>query len=125
MINILIKAVIFLIAIFATDWLLPGIAFKSIGTGFSVAILLAGINIFVKPILRLLTLEMTLLTLGVFPLILNTAIVLFVAYSVEGFAIFAQTFIFKLFWAFMFSVVLSAVNVLLEKFTKLDDIKFY
>lgn len=72
-----------------------------------VAIIMAIINTFVKPIITLLTLPINLLTLGLFSFIINGILILFISGIVDGFQV--QNFG----WAVIFSIVLSIISSLL------------
>ena len=65
---------------------IPGVIVESAYIAIIVALLLAVINVTLKPILLLLTLPINILTLGLFTFIINAAIVWFLATFVAGFA---------------------------------------
>lgn len=65
----------------------PGITVDSFYTAVIAAVILGLFNAILKPILVLLTLPITLLTLGLFSLVINAALFLFAASFVEGFAV--------------------------------------
>ena len=65
--------------------ILPGVGVDSWTTAIIVAFLLSIINVFVKPVLTVLTLPITILTMGLFYLVLNVLIIMFVANVVPGF----------------------------------------
>lgn len=80
---------------------MPGVHVDSFMTALLVALVLGLLNIFVKPILVLFTLPVTILTLGLFLLVINAIIILITDALVDGFAI-------ANFWnALLFSLVLS------------------
>ncbi|OGD84561.1 hypothetical protein A2165_02535 [Candidatus Curtissbacteria bacterium RBG_13_40_7] len=83
LINILVTAVI----VFATAYLIPGFEVQSFWAAVVVALVLAVLNAFVKPILTILTLPITILTLGLFSLIISAIILLLTAWLVPGFSI--------------------------------------
>lgn len=72
------------------------------------AIVLAILNLIVKPILSILSLPVTVLTLGLFALIINTLIVLLADYLTDGITIDG------FWWALIFSVLLSIVSSVLD-----------
>jgi putative membrane protein len=87
---------------------LPGIHVASWWTALGVAIILALLNIFVKPLLIFFTLPLTIVTLGLFLLVINAIIVLLASKLVSGFAV-------EGFWyALLFSVVLSFIKSILD-----------
>ena len=81
--NILVTAII----VFATAYLVPGFKVESFWTAVVVALVLAVLNAFVKPILTILTLPITLLTLGLFSLVISAVILLLTTWLVPGFSI--------------------------------------
>jgi putative membrane protein len=67
--------------------LFSGLAFDQLGTLIAAALLLGIVNAVVRPLLLLLTLPLTVLTLGFFLLVINAAMVGLVAWLLEGFSI--------------------------------------
>ncbi len=66
---------------------LPGVALDSVTTAFVAALVLGLLNTFLKPVLIFFTLPITILTLGLFLLVINTTLVGLAAYVLPGFAI--------------------------------------
>lgn len=93
------------IGIFIIGYLLPGVKIKSFFTALGVAILLAVVNTLVKPILLFLTFPITLITFGLFILVINALMLMLVDALVEGMKI--RNFG----WAFLFSLLLSLLNL--------------
>lgn len=118
MLNVIVRALVFVVAIFVTDWLLPGVAIKTLEAGLWVAFFLVIINTFIRPIISFFTLPVTLLTLGFFPLVLNTIFILIIAYVVDGFSIFAATPIFVFLRALTFGLLLTIVQFILNQVAK-------
>jgi len=120
--KILIRWVITGLALFAAAWLVPGIVVE--GDGWTVyavmAIILALINAIVRPILKLLTCPLIILTLGVFVLVINGFTLWLaseiaqswfnVGYSVEGFGA-----------AFLGGLIVSVVSVILSALVREED----
>ena len=97
------------IAIGIAAYLVPGVAVTWV-SAFVLVIVLAFINIFIKPVIKLLTLPINILTLGIFSLVLNALFILLVAKFVPGFSVVG-------FWpAFWFSIVLSLINAVFGLF---------
>jgi putative membrane protein len=96
-------------AIFITAYILPGVEVDSVVTAVVAAVVMGVINAFVKPVLVLLTLPITVLTLGLFALVLNALLVLLVSVIVPGFAVDG------FWWALAFSIVLALVNGFLHQ----------
>lgn len=106
LINLVVRAV----AIMATAFLLPSVVISSFWTAIVLVIVLGALNIFVKPIILLLTLPINLMTLGLFTLVINAFIILIASNFVSGFAVGG------FFSALAFSIVLAVVNMTLEFF---------
>ena len=93
------------IGIFIIGYLLTGVEIKNFLTALGVAILLGIVNTFVKPILVFLTFPITILTFGLFILVINALMLMLVDALVDGLKI-------KHFgWAFLFSLLLSILNL--------------
>ncbi len=73
--------------VYVLDWILPGITIDSFFTAVWVGLVLGLINYFVKPILATLTLPLTILTFGLFLLVLNGGLVMLAGYLVNGFTV--------------------------------------
>lgn len=80
---------------------MPGVHVDSFMTAVIVAAVLGLLNIFIKPLLVLFTLPVTILTLGLFLLVINAVIILLCDELVSGFTVDG------FFWALFFSLVLS------------------
>ncbi len=86
---------------------LPGVTVTGYWTAIVVALVLALLNFIVKPILVLLTLPVTIITLGLFLIVINAIIILLVDSFVGGFEVSG-------FWiAVLFSILLSIFQSLL------------
>jgi len=87
-------------------YVLPGVHIDGFLTAIIVALVLAFLNSIVKPVLILLTIPVTIVTLGLFLLVINAIIIEFAAYLVEGFSVDG-------FWsALFFSLILSILNAI-------------
>ncbi len=76
-----------MLAIFITAAIVPGIAINGIWAGFFTALILGIVNGVVKPIFTLLTLPITILSLGLFLFIINGLMLMLAAAIVPGFAV--------------------------------------
>lgn len=94
-------------AVLIASYLLPGVAVSGIGAALLVALVLGVINVFLRPILIILTLPVNILTLGLFTFVINAFLIMLTAAIVPGFSV--RNF----WWALLFSLVLSLVNVFL------------
>ncbi len=115
----LLKIILSALSISIITRFLPGVSIEGhdLLTALLVSITLAFLNAVVKPILAFLTVPITILTLGLFYLVLNTAMILLASRIVNGFYISG----FKA--AFIFSIILSLVTWILEKITGARDRK--
>lgn len=94
------------IGIFAIGYVLKGIHVKNYWAALGAAILLAIVNAFVKPVVIFLTLPITILTMGLFLLVINALMLLLIAALIDGIDI--ENF----WWALGFSILLSLLNVI-------------
>ena len=108
--NIFIKLIISSLAVFLTAELLPGVEVTDYIAAIWVAIALSLLNGFLKPILVVLTIPVTLFSLGLFLLVINAAIILMADYFVEGF--FVDGWIMALIFSFVLSVITSIMESL-------------
>lgn len=110
--NMLIRLIVSAIAIAVTAYLLPGVHVVGTQTYFVLAIVLAVINMFIRPVLLLLTLPLSIMTLGLFSVVLNALLILGATYIVPGFSV--DSFL----WALAFGVVLALVSAVLKHLEK-------
>jgi len=97
------------VAVFATAKVLSGVEIKNFWSAIIVAALLAIVNTFLNPILQIVSLPVTIITLGLFALVINTLMIMLVDALVEGFKV-------KNFgWAFVFGIVMSLISSILFK----------
>jgi len=75
------------LALLALPWLLPSIHVASFTTALGVAVVLGLINAVIRPVLVLLTLPVTVLTLGLFIFVINGMMFLLAAWLLEGFVV--------------------------------------
>lgn len=102
--------ILFSLAIYATDLLLPGITVDSFTTTLIVAIGLGFINMVIRPILLILTLPLNIITLGLFTFVINALMVLLAGEFIPGFHV--ENF----WWALLFSLVVSVINSVFQAF---------
>lgn len=87
MVGLLLRAAITALSLWVASQLLPGLHFSS-GAKLAIAAILLGlVNAVVRPIAFILTLPITVVTLGLFLLVLNAAMIGLVAWVVPGFTI--------------------------------------
>lgn len=113
--NYILKILLSAIAVFVLSNLAPGIAIESYTTAIFVAIVLGLLNTLVRPVLIFFTIPLTIVTLGLFLLIINASMVLLADYFISGFSASG------LFSAALFSILLSLTHSVLYKL--IDDKK--
>ena len=112
--RIIIKILITAIAVLLASWLLPNVTVNSTWTAIIVALVLGLLNAIVKPILVLLTIPITIFTLGLFLLVINMLIIMWTSDLVSGFAV-------TTWWsALLFSFIVSIFSSLIEAFFGLN-----
>lgn len=92
------------VSVYVTASLLQGVEIKSFWSAVFVAALLAIVNVFIKPILIILSLPITILTFGLFVWVINAFLIMLVDQMVRGFKV-------KSFgWALIFGFVMSVIS---------------
>ena len=100
------------VAVLLTAYLLPGVHVEHYGYALLAALLIGLANAVVKPILVIFTIPITIVTLGLFLLVINAAVILLVDYLTPGFAVDG------FWWALAFSLILSIFNSLFGNLLK-------
>jgi len=97
--HLFLSALVVLIA----AYLLPGVTVNVVGAVVAVVVLTL-VNMFIKPLVFILTLPINIITLGLFSLVINALMIMLVAYLVPGFGVAG-------FWsAFFFAILVSIIN---------------
>ena len=113
--NFIIKLLISAIIVFALAYFLPGVHVDNLTSALVVALVLGLLNTFLKPILIFLTIPVTLLTLGLFLLVINAVVILICDYFIAEFHV--DGFL----TALIFSVLLSISQSILHKIFVNED----
>ncbi|PSL35599.1 phage holin family protein [Chitinophaga ginsengisoli] len=113
--NFLIRLLVTALAAMLSAYVLPGVTIKDFTTALILALVLAILNLLVKPILIILTLPATILTLGLFLLVINAVIILLASNLVKGFKVDG------FFWALIFSLVLTVVSGIMHSIAGGDN----
>lgn len=87
MIRFIVQAVVTMIGLWLSAWIVPGVDFTSTGSLIAAAVLLGLINAVVRPVLTILTFPITMVTLGLFLLVVNAAMIGLTASFLGGFAV--------------------------------------
>jgi putative membrane protein len=101
--GILLRTLITMLGLLLASALVPGVNIDGAGSFIVAAILLGLVNAFIRPVALLLTLPMTLLTLGLFVFIVNAAMFGLVAAMLDGFAVAG-------FWSAIFGSIIVSIT---------------
>ena len=99
----LIRALVVGIGLWLASKIVSGVAFSSTETLIAAALLLGIVNAFVRPIIVILTLPITLLTLGLFLLVINALMIMLVAWLLPGFLVAG-------FWSAVFAAIVVSLT---------------
>lgn len=110
----ILRLVLSAIAVVLIAKLLPGVDLDNYTTALIVAAVLAILNVLVKPILVIFTLPITIVTFGLFLLIINAIIILLADKMIDGFSVAS------LWTAILFSILLSILQSILYGLLKED-----
>lgn len=104
----ILKLILTGVAAMIAAYVLPGVSIDGFLTALILALVLAVLDAIVRPVLVFLTIPVTILTLGLFLLVINAVIILLADWLVAGFDVAG------FFWAILFSLVLSIVSAILD-----------
>jgi putative membrane protein len=108
--NFILRIVVTAIVAFGLSYVLSsGIHIDKFTTALILALVLAVLNAFLKPLLIILTLPITILTFGLFLFVINAGIIMLASKFVDGFKVDG------FWWALLFSLLLSTLTSLLYK----------
>ncbi len=110
--KLVVKLLLNAIAVFVIANFLNGVHVDNYVTALIVAVVLSILNLFVKPVLVILTLPITIVTLGLFLLIINALIIVFADKLIDGFSVSS------IWTAVVFSILLSVLQSVLHSFLK-------
>jgi putative membrane protein len=95
------------LSIFAVSYVLSGIQVESLAIALILAIVMAVLNVTLKPLLILITIPLTVVTFGLFLLVVNVLVLYAAEALIDGFSIAG------FWWALAFSLLVSFVNSIL------------
>ncbi len=101
------------VALLAVTWLLPSIQLAGFGSALVAALVLGFINTLVRPVLAILTLPITLLTLGIFYLALNGFLFWLASALLPGFHV--QDLVSAMVGAILYGVIAWALSALVPE----------
>jgi putative membrane protein len=106
--KLILKILVSSLAVFFAAYILPGVYLDGFPTAILVAVVLGLLNSFVKPLLVLLTIPVTIFSFGLFLLVINALMIMIVDLVLEKFSVDG-------FWsALLFSIIVSLVTAFLE-----------
>ena len=112
--NLVLRLLLTAVSVLIIAHFMPGVHVAGFTTSLIVAIVLALLNLIIKPVLVILTLPVTVLTLGLFLLVINALIIMLCDKLVGGFSV-------ESFWiALFFSIILSIVQSIMFSLTDND-----
>lgn len=101
-----------ILALFVVDYIVPGFMIADFQSLLVTAVVMGVVNTFLKPVVQIIAIPISILTLGIAAFLINVALLWGVAYVVPGFEI--DTFL----TAIISSILLSLVSAFLNKLTK-------
>lgn len=101
--GIILRTLIIMLGLFLASALVPGVQITGIGSFILAALLLGLVNAFVRPVAFLLTLPLTIVTLGLFLLVVNAAMFGLVAAMLDNFIVTG-------FWSAIFGAIVVSVT---------------
>lgn len=112
--KLIIRLLLNAIAVFFLANVLNGVQVDNYVTAIIVAVVLSVLNLLVKPLLIVLTFPITIITLGLFLLVINAIIIFLADKLIDGFSVSS------IWTAILFSILLSILQSLLHSFMKKD-----
>jgi putative membrane protein len=112
MITIMMRWIIHALSLYIVAHILPGFYIQNFWVALKASLAIALLHMFVKPVLIILTLPITLITFGLFVFVINTVILLLASFFIRGFVIDG-------FWTACFGgFVISIVSSIMYSFVK-------
>jgi putative membrane protein len=106
--GLIIQLLLSSLAVYLTALILPGVEVKNGWTAIGVALVIGLLNTFVRPLMVIITIPATILTLGLFLFVINAVIILLASYFLNGFQVS------NFWWALLFSIIMSIISQLLN-----------
>lgn len=112
--NFIIGVLVTAAALWVTTAMVPGIHIESSLASFLIVAVIFGlVNVFIRPIVRLLSLPVTIITLGLFTFVINALMLMLTAWLVGHAMSIDGGGMTKLFWALIGSIVISIASTLI------------
>lgn len=110
--GLIVGLIVNTLALLAVSYIIAGFSIADLQTAIVAAIIIGVINTFIKPIVHLIALPITFMTLGLFAFVVNVLLLMLAAYLVPGFNI--DGFL----TAVLSSILLALVSAFLNKLAK-------
>ena len=108
MLNIFLKWIIFALLITFIAWIIPGISVENFLSAMVVCVVIALINVFIRPFLLLISLPINFLTLGLFSFVINALLLILAGKITPGFEV--EGFISALLGSIILSLFVGLIN---------------
>jgi putative membrane protein len=115
--GIVIRTLIYMLGLFLASRLLPGVSIAGTGSFILAALLLGLANAFIRPLMFILTLPLTIVTLGLFVFVLNAAMFGLVAALLDNFQVAG-------FWSALFGAIIVSITSTVASWTIGPDGKY-
>jgi len=112
MVKILVKFILTAVLTYGLAQVLPNVQLNGVGSAAVLVIVMGLLNATVKPILKLIGFPITVLTLGIFLLVINVIIVKLADYLMSGFSV--AGFLSALIFSIALSLVTSVVDMIVD-----------
>lgn len=110
--NFFVGLLVTALAVLVTAYILPGVHVTNFFWALLVAAVLGLFNVTIKPLMVIVTIPVTVFTLGLFLLVINALVILLASAIIPGFSVDG------FWWALGFSLVLSLVNTIFNNLTR-------
>ncbi len=107
---LIVKWIVYALAIIFTAWLIPGISVANFWSAMLACVVIAIINVFVKPVIKFISLPINILTVGLFSLVINALLLMLAGWITPG--LHVDGFLSAL----LGSLILSVCGVIVSKF---------
>jgi len=108
MLNVFLRWIAYSLAIIFVSWVIPGISVENFVSAMFVCIIIALINTFIKPLLQIISFPITILTLGLFALVINALLLMLAGWIAPGFEV--DGFVSALFGSILLSLFSIGIN---------------
>lgn len=105
---LVIRWILFALALLFIAWIIPGINIEGFRAALLSAFVIGLVNVFIRPLFVIITIPITILTLGLFIFIINALLFLFVAKVVPGFEV--DGFLSALLGSILLSIISLFIN---------------